>query len=141
MDVMEFMRRFFQHVLPTGFMKVRYYGFLSPTCRVPLEHIRTLIELAYGFEVTQNEIEPQQPLPRPTCGSCLSQGSFCCTAASAPGAGGIAFVAGSDLLKCLSHTCDSAGIIRAGNAPARPGAGARCSFEHRRVKRIAEILR
>jgi Putative transposase. len=27
LDVMEFIRRFLQHVLPSGFMKVRYYGF------------------------------------------------------------------------------------------------------------------
>ena len=60
---MEFMRRFFQHVLPTGFMKVRYYGFLSPTCRVPLEHIRTLIELSYGFETTSSETEETPQLP------------------------------------------------------------------------------
>jgi hypothetical protein len=26
----EFIRRFLQHVLPKGFVKVRYYGFLSP---------------------------------------------------------------------------------------------------------------
>jgi hypothetical protein len=32
LDVMEFIRRFLQHVLPTGFMKVRYYGFMSPAC-------------------------------------------------------------------------------------------------------------
>jgi Putative transposase/Transposase zinc-binding domain len=30
LPIMEFMRRFLQHVLPSGFMKVRYYGFLSP---------------------------------------------------------------------------------------------------------------
>ena len=30
LPIMEFMRRFLQHVLPRGFMKVRYYGFLSP---------------------------------------------------------------------------------------------------------------
>ena len=70
LEVMEFMRRFLQHVLPTGFMKVRYYGFLSPTCKIPIEHIRTLIELAYGFEVTAPEIEPTPPLPRPFCGRC-----------------------------------------------------------------------
>jgi hypothetical protein len=29
----EFIRRFLQHVLPKGFVKVRYYGFLSPGCR------------------------------------------------------------------------------------------------------------
>ena len=32
---MEFMHRFLQHVLPTGFMKVRYYGFLSPSFAMP----------------------------------------------------------------------------------------------------------
>ncbi len=70
LDVIEFMRRFLQHVLPTGFMKVRYYGFLNAACKVPLEDIRTLIELAYGFEVTMSEIEQMPLLPRPTCGSC-----------------------------------------------------------------------
>ncbi len=70
LEVMEFMRRFLQHVLPTGFMKVRYYGFLSPTCKVPLENIRTLIELAYGFEVTMSEVEQTPPMPHPTCGCC-----------------------------------------------------------------------
>ncbi len=67
LDVMEFMRRFLQHVLPTGFVKVRYYGFLNATCKVPLENIRALIELAYGFEVAMSEIEQIPPLPRPTC--------------------------------------------------------------------------
>ena len=37
LDVMEFMRRFLQHVLPTGFMKIRYYGFLTPGSSVPLQ--------------------------------------------------------------------------------------------------------
>ncbi len=70
LEVMEFMRRFLQHVLPTGFMKVRYYGFLSPACKVPVENIKALIELAYGFEVTITETEQMPPLPHPTCGSC-----------------------------------------------------------------------
>ena len=51
LDVMEFIRRFLQHVLPTGFMKIRYYGFLNPNCAVPLDRIRGLIELSYGFAV------------------------------------------------------------------------------------------
>lgn len=29
LDAMEFMRRFMQHVLPSGFQRIRYYGFLS----------------------------------------------------------------------------------------------------------------
>ncbi len=36
---MEFMRRFLQHVLPKGFVKVRYYGFFSPGQRQVLRRI------------------------------------------------------------------------------------------------------
>lgn len=36
---MEFMRRFLQHVLPKGFVKVRYYGFFSPGQRAQLQQI------------------------------------------------------------------------------------------------------
>ncbi len=32
-DVMEFIRRFLQHTLPTGFQKIRYYGFLSSAAK------------------------------------------------------------------------------------------------------------
>jgi Putative transposase/Transposase zinc-binding domain len=39
----ECIRRFLQHVLPQGFSKVRYYGFLSPTCRHSLAHLRHLL--------------------------------------------------------------------------------------------------
>ena len=40
----EFIRRFLQHVLPKGFVKVRYYGFFSPTHRHLLNQIRQLLE-------------------------------------------------------------------------------------------------
>lgn len=43
MDAMEFIRRFLQHVLPSGFMKVRHYGFLSPNCAVSIEAIRRMV--------------------------------------------------------------------------------------------------
>ena len=33
LSAQEFMRRFLQHVLPKGFVKVRYYGFFSPSKR------------------------------------------------------------------------------------------------------------
>ena len=36
----EFIRRFLQHVLPRGFVKVRYYGFLAPGCRKRLVSLR-----------------------------------------------------------------------------------------------------
>jgi hypothetical protein len=43
----EFIRRSLrvQHVLPKGFVKVRYYGFFSPTHRHSLDKIRQLIEV------------------------------------------------------------------------------------------------
>jgi hypothetical protein len=73
LEVMEFIRRFLQHVLPTGFMKVRYYGFMNPNCGVSLDHISTLIELSYGFNVPlpNNDLEPRQPITCPNCGGTL----------------------------------------------------------------------
>jgi hypothetical protein len=71
LEVMEFIRRFLlQHVLPTGFMKVRYFGFMNPNCKVALDTISALIELSYGFQVPQpeSELEPWQPMICPHCG-------------------------------------------------------------------------
>ena len=40
----EFIRRFLQHVLPRGFVKVRYYGFLAPGCRKRLAVLRQQLD-------------------------------------------------------------------------------------------------
>jgi hypothetical protein len=52
---------------------VRYYGFWSPSSSVPLEEVKTRIELAYGFAITTPKIktEPLPPLPCPYCGGTL----------------------------------------------------------------------
>jgi hypothetical protein len=73
LEVMEFLRRFLQHVLPTGFMKVRYYGFMNPNCGVSLDRISTLIEMSYGFNVAlpKSDLEPWQPITCPACGGTL----------------------------------------------------------------------
>jgi hypothetical protein len=74
LDVMEFIRRFLQHVLPTGFMKVRYFGFMNPNCKLGLDTVGTLIELSYGFnlpEVEADDLEPWQPMVCPHCGGAL----------------------------------------------------------------------
>ena len=73
LDVMEFIRRFLQHVLPTGFMKVRYYGFLHPGSSVPLKKIAALIELAFGFEIVtpKTVLEPSEPMICNSCGGSL----------------------------------------------------------------------
>jgi len=72
-DVMEFMRRFLQHVLPTGFMKVRYYGFFHPASSVSLDKIAALIELAFGFLIVTPKtlIEAPEPMICKSCGAKL----------------------------------------------------------------------
>jgi len=73
LDASEFIRRFLQHVLPTGFMKVRYYGFMDPSSSVTLQEIAARIKLAYGFAVKtpESDIEPTKPLYCPCCGGKL----------------------------------------------------------------------
>ncbi len=79
----EFIRRFLQHVLPKGFVKVRYYGFLAPGCRQRLASIRQQLDnppagqasdLDNGTDAeSQTEDHPaDDPVPNPTllCPSC-----------------------------------------------------------------------
>ena len=70
LEAMEFLRRFLQHVLPTGFMKVRYYGFLSPSSSIDLDHIRQLIESACGIKAAEVSPEPETALHSLTCPAC-----------------------------------------------------------------------
>jgi hypothetical protein len=58
-SVFEFMRRFLQHVLPKGFMKVRHYGFLSPNFGVALQKIREMICVLYALV----RPDPKPPVP------------------------------------------------------------------------------
>ncbi len=73
LEALEFIRRFLQHVLPTGFMKVRYYGFMNASCTVTLEQISSLIQLAHGFDLAlpESELEPLAPMVCPKCGGTL----------------------------------------------------------------------
>lgn len=67
-----FIRRFLQHVLPKGFMKVRYYGLFSPNQRHLLDQVRPL--LAATDPAQRLAIQPTEPtsadrsLHCPTCG-------------------------------------------------------------------------
>lgn len=72
----EFIRRFLQHVLPAGFMKVRYYGFLSPSFSMPIEQVKGRIELAHGFAVgvpqqSSDEVPAVRTVCCPHCGGKL----------------------------------------------------------------------
>jgi hypothetical protein len=56
----EFMRRFLMHTLPTGFVRIRYYGFLALRCRErELERCRQLL----GVPVTQEPACQDEPPP------------------------------------------------------------------------------
>jgi hypothetical protein len=71
LDVMEFIRRFLQHVLPTGFMKVRYYGFMNPNSRTSLDHIQSLIAANCELPPPRAQLAPRHPIPCPKCGGTL----------------------------------------------------------------------
>jgi len=73
LDAMEFIRRFLQHVLPTGFMKIRHYGFLSPSSSIPLPKASLLIQLASAFQLPALSHPPDPPvLPAILCRICGS---------------------------------------------------------------------
>ncbi len=59
LSVFEFIRRFLQHVLPTGFMKIRYYGFLNPCSRIPPDLAITLLEAWSGVRATRAQDEKE----------------------------------------------------------------------------------
>jgi hypothetical protein len=73
LDAMEFLRRYLQHVLPSGFAKVRHYGFLSAASGVSLELVRWLIALWAGMTYllrSGRDKQPAAPLGEPTCAAC-----------------------------------------------------------------------
>ena len=66
----EFIRRFLQHVLPHRFIKVRYFGLLSPGNRHLLQKARDLLGAAIR-KLKSQALKPTQPaaaLPCPHCG-------------------------------------------------------------------------
>jgi len=50
-----FIHRFLQHVLPKGFVKVRYFGFFAPGCRKRLLGLRQQLEHEYPKNIGQSE--------------------------------------------------------------------------------------
>ena len=71
LDAMEFIRRFLQHVLPDGFMKVRHFGFLHASCAIPTDTLRLLIVQAHPIDFQPTQRLPPEPLAArcPTCGA------------------------------------------------------------------------
>jgi hypothetical protein len=73
LDVMEFLRRFLQHVLPEGFMKVRHFGLLHASCAVPLATVRLLMGQVHPSEGQPPQRQPPPPRAArcPTCGTSM----------------------------------------------------------------------
>jgi len=74
--VMEFLRRFLQHVVPDGCMKVRHCGFLPASCAVPLATIRLM---SMQGPPSDGQPPPRPPPPPraarcPTCGAPMRLG-------------------------------------------------------------------
>jgi hypothetical protein len=69
LDAMEFIRRFLQHVLPKGFMKIRHYGFLNPNYALPIEKICELISFIHDIVVLFTQI-PKPEIPSIKCRHC-----------------------------------------------------------------------
>ena len=72
LEVLEFIRRFLQHVLPHNFMKVRYYGFLAAASKKRLSKMRQLLHINSNSEC-KREGNPKttKALSCPVCGSSL----------------------------------------------------------------------
>ena len=74
----EFIRRFLQHVLPPRFIKVRYYGLLSPSHRHLLAQARKLLLPNSRPESANEKAPPHSPAQQstallrcPNCGGVL----------------------------------------------------------------------
>jgi ribosomal protein L37AE/L43A len=65
----EFIRRFLQHVLPPRFIKVRYFGLLSPSNRQLLLKARQLLS-ATTSRLNREAVKTTEPLALPSCPHC-----------------------------------------------------------------------
>jgi Putative transposase/Transposase zinc-binding domain len=72
LDAIEFLRRFLLHVLPRGFMRIRYYGFLANRHRADkLQRIRILLGSETDTTSSQDHLflSEVEPLPGDVSGS------------------------------------------------------------------------
>jgi hypothetical protein len=58
LSVEKFIQRFLQHILPRGFVKVRYYGFFGPTCRSRLTALQQLLALTLAAKMRIRLFDP-----------------------------------------------------------------------------------
>jgi len=73
LDVLECIRRFLQHVLPSGFMQVRHFGFLHARCPITTDTLRPRITPHIGTLLAQprTTAHSSTTLACPNCGAPL----------------------------------------------------------------------
>jgi len=71
MNVFEFLRRFLQHVLPKGFVKIRYFGLLATKKRKNLDHVKELIGRRLASKTPSYPKKTKKPMTCPDCGNVL----------------------------------------------------------------------
>ena len=72
LDVHEFIRRFLLHVLPTRFVRIRYFGLLAPRCRThDLATCRAALAMTPAPPATEPSVpaQPRSSWPCPRCGA------------------------------------------------------------------------
>jgi len=70
LEAMEFIRRFLQHVLPRGFMKIRHYGFLNPNSTFSIHQLRELISLIHNLSTDLLSVMPKYKKQEIKCSCC-----------------------------------------------------------------------
>ena len=71
LDAFQFLRRFLQHVLPKGFVKIRYFGFLATKKRKTLRDVKELIGRRLSRKSPSYLKKTKKPMTCPGCGSVL----------------------------------------------------------------------
>ncbi len=130
LEPFEFIHRFLQHVLPTGFVKVRYYGLLSPGCRPSLALVRQ--------HLTPANAEPVTPTP-PTTEPASSSNSDSETATPPPGPSTAASDIPTSATSRLVELEDEPNSPDEPPAPAPPSSAPRCPACGRLMRRRATL--
>lgn len=70
----EFVEGFAQHILPTQFRKVRYFGWMASNSRTNLEELRMIVWFALGrvwwLATAHTPRTPPRPFPKLRCAAC-----------------------------------------------------------------------
>lgn len=89
MRVEEFIRRWLQHVLPSGFHRVRHYGFVNARSKRSIDELRWLIAVAlqcqYELACSEQIVMAQPPAMQcPHCGGAMISLGFYAAATNLP---------------------------------------------------------